>query len=287
MVSKQFCYRALSGLERVVDTTLSFAYPDRILNRRGKSIVYPTRIQVQFAGLGRTGTTSLAAAMTILGYRVLHDDEAAAVLDLFGTYHEGIMSDDELHYQIGQRGFNCSFLWQDYEWAAQQDDIKVVLNGRDPVKWLDSWLVVSGFYDYLASRPFRWLPSVQNLLPQLHKSMKEIPTNGQPEKYMDRDTLIKGYHAHYDRVRAAVPPDRLLEYSVKDGWEPLCSFLGVPVPDVPFPHINDRFKIQVFMASLWLITWIWPLLFALLLILLYKLTDYLGGDLRIFLLPII
>lgn len=38
-----------------------------------------------------------------------------------------------------------------------------------------------------------------------------------------------------------VPPERLLEYRVQDGWEPLCKFLDVPVPrDMPFPNVNDN-----------------------------------------------
>lgn len=39
-------------------------------------------------------------------------------------------------------------------------------------------------------------------------------------------------------IRGLVPPDRLLEWDISDGWEPLCKFLGKPVPDVPFPHAN-------------------------------------------------
>lgn len=39
-------------------------------------------------------------------------------------------------------------------------------------------------------------------------------------------------------IRGLVPPDRLLEWSVEDGWEPLCKFLGKDVPDEPFPHLN-------------------------------------------------
>lgn len=39
-------------------------------------------------------------------------------------------------------------------------------------------------------------------------------------------------------VRGMVPKERLLEWSVEDGWEPLCEFLGKPVPDEPFPHEN-------------------------------------------------
>lgn len=39
-------------------------------------------------------------------------------------------------------------------------------------------------------------------------------------------------------IRGLVPKERLLEWSVEDGWEPLCSFLGKPVPEEPFPHVN-------------------------------------------------
>lgn len=39
-------------------------------------------------------------------------------------------------------------------------------------------------------------------------------------------------------IRGLVPKERLLEWSVEDGWAPLCSFLGKPVPDEPFPHAN-------------------------------------------------
>lgn len=48
------------------------------------------------------------------------------------------------------------------------------------------------------------------------------------------------YRRHYAEIRAAVSKDRLLEYDVKMGWEPLCAFLGKPVPDVPFPQANKR-----------------------------------------------
>ncbi|EQD60929.1 hypothetical protein B2A_03430, partial [mine drainage metagenome] len=38
----------------------------------------------------------------------------------------------------------------------------------------------------------------------------------------------------------ALPSDRLLVYSPSEGWEPLCAFLGVPVPGEPFPRVNSR-----------------------------------------------
>jgi hypothetical protein len=47
-------------------------------------------------------------------------------------------------------------------------------------------------------------------------------------------------HRRYlcERVRRTVPADRLLDYRVQEGWEPLCRFLDVKVPDEPFPRVN-------------------------------------------------
>lgn len=47
------------------------------------------------------------------------------------------------------------------------------------------------------------------------------------------------FNEYYAKMRAIAPPERLLEYRVGEGWEPLCEFLDVPVPKVPFPHVND------------------------------------------------
>jgi hypothetical protein len=46
--------------------------------------------------------------------------------------------------------------------------------------------------------------------------------------------------AHEEHLRAVVPPGKLFWYDVKDGWEPLCKILNLPIPDVPFPHNNDK-----------------------------------------------
>src|SRR5205085_6392739 len=53
------------------------------------------------------------------------------------------------------------------------------------------------------------------------------------------DWMSSAMQRYHDEVRATVPSDRLLVWSVADGWEPLCEFLEVPVPDMPFPHLND------------------------------------------------
>jgi hypothetical protein len=52
--------------------------------------------------------------------------------------------------------------------------------------------------------------------------------------------LIEAMVAHTEAVRASFPPERLLIWQPGDGWEPLCRFLDVEVPDAPLPHVNDR-----------------------------------------------
>lgn len=57
---------------------------------------------------------------------------------------------------------------------------------------------------------------------------------------LSKDAL-DNYHAY---VRTVVPKEKLLEMRLGDGWEPLCEFLGVPVPDQPFPRANDSAALQ-------------------------------------------
>ena len=59
---------------------------------------------------------------------------------------------------------------------------------------------------------------------------------------LDAAGLEKAFIAQNEVVTAAIPARQLLVYQVKDGWEPLCAFLGVPVPSEPFPRTNDRIE---------------------------------------------
>ena len=55
----------------------------------------------------------------------------------------------------------------------------------------------------------------------------------------DVDALKRAFRAHEARVRRTVPADRLLVHRATDGWAPLCAFLGKPIPDAPYPRVND------------------------------------------------
>lgn len=53
------------------------------------------------------------------------------------------------------------------------------------------------------------------------------------------DRMPELHRRHYATMRGLVPPEQLLDFRLDDGWDPLCKFLGVPVPDESFPHVNE------------------------------------------------
>jgi hypothetical protein len=68
------------------------------------------------------------------------------------------------------------------------------------------------------------------------------------------------HSAHNRRMKELVPKEKLLVYDVKQGWAPLCAFLNVPVPEAPFPRVNDSKQMQrnyVFLqaygAAMWML----------------------------------
>jgi hypothetical protein len=63
-------------------------------------------------------------------------------------------------------------------------------------------------------------------------------------RFEDKHHAIEVFNRHKEEVKRRVPPDRLLVYEVKEGWGPLCEFLGVEEPDKPFPRLNDAAEMR-------------------------------------------
>jgi Sulfotransferase domain len=81
------------------------------------------------------------------------------------------------------------------------------------------------------------LPEPPPMLQTANKLVWEQTFGG---KFEDRRYAIGVFKRHNVEVKKRVPPERLLVYEVKEGWGPLCEFLGVAIPkDKPFPHLND------------------------------------------------
>jgi len=105
-----------------------------------------------------------------------------------------------------------------------------VLTTRDPDSWFDSvseTIFAPRKLDSLAGSPIETMMNGAVLAPF-------------GEKLTDRAFMTDWYVKRNREVVETLPADRLLDFHPKMGWEPLCSFLGVDVPDVPFPRVNSR-----------------------------------------------
>ena len=143
--------------------------------------------------------------------------------------------------------FPAANFWE--ELAEVYPDAKVVLTVRDPNRWYDSASKAFGAIPtidtstaggYVLSKAMGLLaPRFWNALIAMQE-MREgegVTFDGSPE---DRKRATLGFEEHVREVKERVPPERLLVFEVKEGWEPLCAFLGVEVPEEePFPHLNE------------------------------------------------
>ena len=73
---------------------------------------------------------------------------------------------------------------------------------------------------------------------------KLIWQRGHQNTMESRERAIAYYERHIETIKAEVPRDRLLVFTVDQGWGPLCAFLGLPVPETAFPNVNSRAEFQ-------------------------------------------
>jgi len=203
------------------------------------------------AGFGRTGTLSLKAALEQLGFApCYHMTELFQHPDQI-AYWEAATNGEPVdwhelfnHYQATVDWPACAFYAQLME---AYPEAKVLLSVRDPDRWYES--VISTIYQtsgMLKSPQGRFRFSLFRILsPQRARIVRMINTliwqNTFDNRFEDKAHALAVFQQHIEEVKQRVPADKLLVYNVKDGWEPLCAFLGVEVPaNIPFPHLNDR-----------------------------------------------
>jgi Sulfotransferase domain len=199
-------------------------------------------IQVIGAGLGRTGTLSLKAALEELGFaRCYHMVEVLAHKDDAGIWDAAARGEsvdwDALFadYQSTVDWPSCSFY---HELSERYPGAKVILTVRDPERWYDS--ARQTIYFVRSALP-GWISLFMPRMRTFGRMIDRIIWTGTFQgRFEDRAFAIDVFKRHNDDVRRQVPADRLLVYDVREGWGPLCAFLGVPVPEgKPFPHLND------------------------------------------------
>jgi hypothetical protein len=111
-------------------------------------------------------------------------------------------------------------------------DAKVILTVRDPEKW---WVSFKDTYEKhnATVKPLMFLPSFKEFQRAFLNSVRIAFNND-----YSKETAIAFFNNHNEKIKKLVPPERLLIFNVMEGWEPLCNFLGVPVPNEPFPWAN-------------------------------------------------
>lgn len=91
-----------------------------------------------------------------------------------------------------------------------------------------------------AVRPLLWAGYVVPHLRHFRRVVDGLHERVFASQRLDRDTWIRAYERHNEEVVRTISPDRLLVFDLSEGWEPLCDFLGKPVPkNEPFPHLNE------------------------------------------------
>jgi hypothetical protein len=192
------------------------------------------------AGFPRTGTLSLKTALEELGcgpcYHFLTLFEHPEHVDVWQAAEDG--QDVEWDSILGD--FNSAVDWPPsvyYEQLMQAyPDAKVVLTKRDPERWYESF-----------SNTILWVNLQQPLPPmvKMHRVIWSYMDRIFEGGIQDRQRAIAGFERWNREVRERVPSDRLLVFEVQQGWEPLCRFLDIPVPEgKPFPHVNDTEAFQ-------------------------------------------
>ena len=193
-------------------------------------------LQVVGAGFGRTGTHSLRLALNQLGLgpcyhmvEVIQDPDRK--VPLWVAAGEGKADWDAIF-----EGYASTVDWPSAAYwkpiLAQNPDAKVILSSRSAESWYDSF-----------SETIAWLMATPDTLPPHLGPWLNMGTNliakatfgGRPT---DREHAIAVFNAYEADVKASVPADRLLVFRAADGWEPLCRFLGKPVPDSAYPRSN-------------------------------------------------
>ena len=199
-------------------------------------------LKVIGAGLGRTGTLSLKLALEKLGLGPCYH-MAELFVDMSRVPLWIAAADGNPDWDAIFSGFvsttdypACSF-WRGL--IEHYPDAKVLLTVRDADKWFDSTQATI-FSPEMKAR-IASSPMLEVVTKTVWKDFGD--------RIHDRDFMTASFARHNDEVRRGVPKDRLLEFDVRQGWEPLCEFLGVPVPDTPFPRTNSREEVAALRAQ--------------------------------------
>jgi hypothetical protein len=189
-------------------------------------------------GFGRTGTNSLKLALEHLGFGPCHHmfevrDNPERLADWEAAARgEAVNWDKVFSGYRSQVDWPGARYWR--ELAEHFPKAKVILSVRDPDQWFDS--VQATIAPFLSARGMHPSPHVNAICEMGHQA---IAVQVFDNRLSDRAHATQVFREHIAEVQAEIPAGRLLTFELRDGWEPLCEFLDVDVPDIPFPKTNS------------------------------------------------
>ncbi len=194
-------------------------------------------LKVVGAGFGRTGTLSLKNALEMLGvgpcYHMVEVFKNPGHADLWSAAADGPSDWDKLFAGYGSTvDWPSTSFWR--EIADHYPESKIILTVRSTESWIKS--VQNTIFQAINAPAPEDNPIAAA---QVHMARKLVAERTFGGKMDDSAHLGAVYERHNEEVRRTAPASRLLVYEVREGWEPLCKFLGLPVPAAEFPRVNS------------------------------------------------
>jgi len=198
------------------------------------------------AGLPRTGTLSQKVALEMLGFGpCYHMVNVLTDLPLAKQWEQAMDSGVDWDEVFGEHESTVdwpgSFFYR--ELAEAYPDAKIVLSTRDPEAWEKSMLDTIWGVIYGHSAMAHISKARELIDPDWRAYMQLMARMWAAQGIFAGSELRPGQLAeaiarYQEQVQRNIPEDRLLVWNVQEGWEPLCRFLGVKVPEVPYPNMN-------------------------------------------------
>jgi hypothetical protein len=196
------------------------------------------------AGFGRTGTMSLKAALERLGF-----GPCFHMIDLIRDstplpHWQAAADGEKVDWTEALDGWESTIDWPGCtfweEMAEIWPDAPVLLSVRDPEAWYRSTYNSIHEAKEMALRGELQGNTEEPPDPAVMQMINGLIWKGTFKgRFTDKEFALEVFRRHNEDVKSKVPADRLLVYEIKQGWGPLCDFLGVEVPGEPMPHLND------------------------------------------------
>lgn len=194
-------------------------------------------IKIIGAGFGRTGTASLKMALeTLLQAPCYHMSEVLGNSGHVDMWLEAAAGNPDWKTVFAgyEATVDCpgSHYWR--ELAEAYPEAKVILSVRDAERWF-AWT-----QDTIFSKTMQDLSGGT----KWGRMMAATITDHMGGDLNDKDALVAAFNDHTARLKAAFGPERLLVFEAKEGWAPLCKFLGLPEPEGECRHINSKAEFE-------------------------------------------